>query len=87
MHDDNYDIIAVPDPLKFGAPLRLGEINAPGVDPTKSTPARPGSEEKVRMLSARYAAGVALWDTRDRHDHGPEECELMGVINEFVSRR
>lgn len=86
MHDDDFDLVAIPDPCKFGAPARPGELNALSVDPTKSTPGRPGSDEKVRMLSARYAAGLALWDTRDRHDHGPNECELMGAIRDFDPR-
>ncbi len=35
------------------------------------TEAKPGSEDKVKMLSARYAAGVPLWHDRDCYDHGP----------------
>jgi hypothetical protein len=44
-----------------------------GIDPTKPTTAKPGSEEKVLMLAARYAAGVPLWHNRDCYDHGPGE--------------
>jgi hypothetical protein len=40
-------------------------------DPLDPTGAKPGSEEKVRMLAARYAAGVPLWHDRDCYDHGP----------------
>jgi len=36
------------------------------------TEAKPGSEDKVKMLSARYAAGVPLWHDSDCYDHGPE---------------
>lgn len=35
------------------------------------TEAKPGSEDKVKMLSARYAAGVPLWHDEDCYDHGP----------------
>jgi hypothetical protein len=59
---------------------RFEEFVSAGFDPTQSTAARPGTEEKVLMLSARYAAGVALWNSRDRRDHGLKECELMGAL-------
>jgi hypothetical protein len=49
------------------------DFEALGIDPTKPTAAKPGSEEKVLMLAARYAAGVPLWHTRDCYDHGPGE--------------
>lgn len=39
------------------------------------TEAKPGSEDKVRMLSARYAAGVPLWHESDCYDHGPDTLE------------
>jgi hypothetical protein len=51
---------------------------AMGIDPVKPTSARPGSEEKVVMLSARYAAGLPLWHDNDCYEHGPRECDLMG---------
>ena len=35
------------------------------------TDAKPGSEDKVRMLTARYAAGLPLWHGEDCYDHGP----------------
>ncbi len=41
--------------------------------PLDPTEAKPGSEDKVRMLSARYAAGVPLWHNSDCYDHGPAE--------------
>ncbi len=44
-----------------------------GVDPTKPTKARPGSDEKVRILAARYAAGLPLWHEDDCYDHGEAE--------------
>lgn len=56
---------------------------AMGIDPIKPTAARPGSEEKVLMLSARYAAGLPLWHDRDCYEHGPRESELMGFDPTF----
>jgi len=49
------------------------DFEALGIDPSKPTTAKPGSEEKVLMLAARYAAGVPLWHDRDCYDHGPGE--------------
>lgn len=43
------------------------------LDPLSPTEAKPGSEDKVRMLSARYAAGVPLWHDEDCYDHGPAD--------------
>ncbi|MGE5191046.1 MAG: hypothetical protein ACM3U2_01000 [Deltaproteobacteria bacterium] len=80
MHDDDFSSNWTQTIGEFGAPAHLDEFITMGVDPTQSTAARPGTEEKVLMLSARYAAGVALWNTRDRRDHGLKECELMGAI-------
>ena len=42
-----------------------------GIDPGEPTVAKPGSEEKVLMLAARYAAGVPLWHENDCYDHSP----------------
>lgn len=42
-----------------------------GIDPISPTEAKPGSEEKVVMLAARYAAGLPLWHNSDCVDHGP----------------
>ena len=47
------------------------EIRALGVNPSDPTGAKPGSEEKVTMLAARYAAGLPLWHNGDCYDHGP----------------
>ena len=44
-----------------------------GIDPMAPTKAKPGSEDKVRMLAARYAAGVSLWHHSDCYDHGPSD--------------
>ncbi len=46
--------------------------------PLKPTEAKPGSEDKVRMLSARYAAGVPLWHGADCYDHGPGDLDEFG---------
>lgn len=48
-----------------------------GVDPLIPTEAKPGSEEKVRMLAARYAAGIPLWHDNDCYDHGPAQSEFL----------
>ena len=42
-----------------------------GINPSSPTPAKPGSNQKVIMLAARYAAGLPLWHTSDCYDHGP----------------
>ncbi|HID23311.1 MAG TPA: hypothetical protein EYP14_13045 [Planctomycetaceae bacterium] len=44
-----------------------------GVDPRQPTKARPGSDEKVRMLAARYATGLPLWHEEDCYDHSEAE--------------
>lgn len=53
--------------------LAMEEIDfaALGIDPNSPTEAKPGSEQKVLMLAARYAAGLPLWHGDDRYDHGP----------------
>jgi len=53
------------------------EMDLMGV-PLQPTEAKPGSEDKVRMLSARYAAGVPLWHDGDCYDHGPGELSEFG---------
>ncbi len=42
-----------------------------GIDPGEPTKAQPGSEEKVLMLAARYAAGMPLWHSDDVTDYEP----------------
>ena len=61
-----------------GATFDLEEFVAMGINPSSPTTARPGSEEKVLMLSARYAAGMPLWHEEDCYDHGPNELQFMG---------
>jgi hypothetical protein len=47
------------------------DFAAIGLEPSEPTKAKPGSEEKVLMLAARYAAGLPLWHSGDCTDHGP----------------
>lgn len=47
------------------------DFDSLGIDPAAPTTAKPGTEEKVLMLAARYAAGVPLWHDEDCYDHGP----------------
>ena len=47
------------------------DFKALGVDPAAPTGAKPGSDEKVMTLAARYAAGLPLWHNSDCYDHGP----------------
>ena len=47
------------------------DFDSMGIDPGGPTVAKPGSEEKVLMLAARYAAGVPLWHENDCYDHSP----------------
>ena len=58
------------------------EFDFSSVDPLNPTGAKPGSEDKVRMLAARYAAGVPLWHDDDCYDHGPAEAlQNFGLDN------
>lgn len=54
------------------------DFEALGINPEDPTQAKPGSEEKVLMLSARYAAGLPLWHNNDRYDHAPGQSTLSG---------
>lgn len=56
---------------EFGGFFDEADLDALGIDPAQPTDAKPGSEDKVLMLAARYAAGLPLWHTEDRYDHGP----------------
>lgn len=47
------------------------DFDSLGIDPSEPTTAGPGTEEKILMLAARYAAGVPLWHAQDRKDQGP----------------
>ncbi len=66
----------------YEQPYEEEDFEALGVNPLQPTPAKPGSEEKVSMLAARYAAGLPLWHDDDCCDHGPGEVDLMGLRQE-----
>ena len=63
---------------EYDEPLEFEEIDfdALGINPNEPTAAKPGSEEKVLILAARYAAGVPLWHDHDCYEHGPAEALL-----------
>ena len=67
-----------------GGTFDIEEFLAMGINPGKSTKAKPGTEEKVLMLSARYAAGMPLWHEHDCYDHGPKESDLMGAVSDSM---
>ena len=54
---------------------------AMGIDPSRPTEAKPGSEDKVLVLAARYAAGLPLWHTDDCCDHAPDR--FAGILAGF----
>lgn len=60
------------------------DFRAMGIDPSSPTVAKPGSEEKVVMLAARYASGLPLWHGSDRYDHGPDAV-AAGTAQSFFS--
>ena len=47
------------------------EFQILGLNPQVSTSAKPGSDDKVMMLAARYASGLPLWHRKDCYDHAP----------------
>ncbi|MDA1162615.1 MAG: hypothetical protein O3B13_05910 [Planctomycetota bacterium] len=61
--DDNFSMLEEYPALDF---------ESLGIVPDSPTVAKPGSEEKVCMLAARYAAGLPLWHNEDCVDHGPD---------------
>ena len=68
------DSLAGIEGYEFLSDLDVGfeeELKSLGVNPSAPTAAKPGSEEKVMMLAARYAAGLPLWHNDDCYDHGP----------------
>ncbi len=60
--------------------MEVDEFEAIGIDPGGATVAKPGSEEKVQMLSARYDLGLPLWHDEDCDEHGPCEPDLKGNV-------
>lgn len=60
------------------------QFDITGYDPLTPTGSKPGSEDKVKMLAARYSAGVPLWHDSDCYDHGPAgsaAAALFGAEN------
>lgn len=88
----DFDFEVDPDlDLAIGTELSMDEadgeyevedFNALGVDPLTPTAAKPGSEDKVRMLAARYAAGLPLWHDEDCYDHGPVDASVLAGLGE-----
>lgn len=64
----------------FDALFGEEEYRQMGINPDEATQAKPGSEQKVLMLAARYAAGLPLWNNSDCYDHGPGENLLQGLL-------
>lgn len=64
----------------FDALFGEEEYREMGINPDDATQAKPGSEQKVLMLAARYAAGLPLWNNSDCYDHGPGENLLQGLL-------
>lgn len=60
------------------------DFAAMGIDPLTPTEAKPGSEDKVLVLAARYAAGLPLWHDRDCYDHGPGSALFNADGSEMV---
>jgi hypothetical protein len=54
-----------------------------GIDPLAPTEAKPGSDHKVKMLAARYAAGVPLWHDSDCYDHGPADMSFAAPSGSY----
>lgn len=67
----------------YGEYLTYEEYLAMGIDAHRPTRARPGSDEKVLMISARYAAGVPLWHDDDLYDQEIIK-NLLTIQEEFV---
>ncbi|MEO2031463.1 MAG: hypothetical protein ABGZ35_05210 [Planctomycetaceae bacterium] len=80
------DSLAGIEGYEFLSDLDIGfeeELKSLGVDPSAPTAAKPGSEEKVMMLAARYAAGLPLWHNDDCYDHGPSSVGNLIVDDDL----
>lgn len=61
------------------------------IDPLAPTSARPGSDEKINVLAARYAAGKPLWHPDDELSHRADgettrdECDIWSLYPASVS--
>lgn len=65
---------------EYGNLLSEEDFISLGIDPAQPTDAKPGSEDKVLMLAARYSAGLPLWHNDDRYDHGPGQLDPTGLV-------
>ncbi len=63
----------VPEDMDLSDEEYVDDFDYSDYDPMVSTGAKPGSDCKVKMLAARYAAGVPLWHDADCYDHGPKD--------------
>ena len=63
---------SVSDIPEYGDPDTEAEWRAAGYVPEAPTQAKPGSEERVVAMAARYASGVPLWLPGDKYDFSPE---------------
>ena len=63
----------------------LDDFDYSDCDPIIPTEAKPGSEDKVKMLAARYAAGVPLWHDEDCYDHGPSGAAGLMEADDYDS--
>lgn len=75
LDEDVVDIAEFSDEESGVAEYPEIDFESLGIDPASPTLAKPGSEEKVCMLAARYAAGLPLWHDSDCVDHGPGGAE------------
>ena len=71
---------AVPPEVAFEDESEFFDIT--GYDPLTPTGSKPGSEDKVKMLAARYSAGVPLWHDSDCYDHGPAGSAAAALFGE-----
>ncbi|MBB03493.1 MAG: hypothetical protein ACE37I_01160 [Rubinisphaera brasiliensis] len=62
----------------FSDAFDMEEFENLGINPNSPTDAKPGSEDKVMMLAARYAAGMPLWHDEDCYDHAPPMTDEQG---------
>jgi hypothetical protein len=65
------EAVETPDKNDFG-------IAGLALEVTGRARCKPGTEEKVLILSGRYSVGLPLNNPRDLTDHGPREEELNG---------
>ena len=81
---DAFDADLVDEIDEYGADEEVAhediDFDALGIDPTAPTLAKPGTEDKILMLAARYHAGLPLWHDRDCYEHG------LAALTMFMSK-